>query len=118
MSLLEDNDLIRKLFGGLFDGDNIDQDISDKIPHYILRTFSRMQGKDHVRNLMAKGKIILKLHIRQSMAAALDNKMFKKIRRQEKENSKDENDTIEENSKDMIEENSEDEIRDHQEILL
>ena len=55
---------------------------SDDILHYILRTYSRMRGKDHVRNLMAKGKTNLKLHTRQSMAAVSDSKMFKKVRRE------------------------------------
>lgn len=83
MTLLEGNNFIKEIFKEFFDGDNIPIIPSDGVLHYILHMYSRMRGKDHVRNyLMAKGKTNLKLHTRQSMAAVSDSKMLKKVRRE------------------------------------
>ena len=79
-----------------------DEVIIADILKYILRTYSRMRGKDLVRRIMGKKSRSLNLHTRQKVAAASDPSWFKFKKDLDKETDAEED---------------ADEISDHTELL-
>ena len=64
-------------FHKFFEGESIDDQILLDIFKYLLRTYTRMRGKDIVRKIIGRTKLNLKLHTRQKMAALSDSNTYK-----------------------------------------
>ena len=67
-----------------FIGHNIKIDNNENISivvYIIIKSFSRMRGKDIVRKLMAGSKKSIILHTRQNLACLSDRKMYEKKQR-------------------------------------
>ena len=70
---IKTNDFVKKQVTAFFISENsMDQGIITEVIEYLVKTYSRMRGKDIVYKIMARGKTNPKLHIRQKCAAVVD----------------------------------------------
>ena len=56
-----------------FESENLkERNVITEVIEYLVKTYSRMRGKDIVYKIMARGKTNPKLHIRQKCDAVVD----------------------------------------------
>mmetsp|Transcript_15331 Transcript_15331/g.30565 ORF Transcript_15331/g.30565 Transcript_15331/m.30565 type:complete len:109 (-) Transcript_15331:319-645(-) len=100
------NVFLQRLVARVLIEENLDVIIADFLK-YILRTFSRMRGKDLVRQIMGKKSPSLSFHTRQKVAAKSDQFNYRSTKKE-----------IDENDEEMIDSdigNNEISEQDHQE---
>ena len=115
---LETNDALIEQVKSFFVSDNKnDLLIIQNVITYILKTYTRMRGKDIAYKIMARGSFKPKLHIRQKCAAVVDVDTYRKTKKKKK--SIDANEVEKSTDGNEIDEadESQDEGNDHRELM-
>jgi len=79
---IETNDSFIKQVKSFFINENkSDEDVINEVITYILKTYTRMRGKDIVYKIMARGSFKPKLHIQQECAAVVNVETYRKLKK-------------------------------------